>query len=1078
MNEHVNNRAADEALDFDPFAGTAIASTFETTEPQKEVWLSSQLGADASCAYNESVTLNLAGELDGRLLEEAWNAVVQRHEALRATISANGESLMILESLECPLPVEDWTNLDEAKQRAQLDDVRLAEVTTPFDLLNGPLVRTRLIKLANDRHSFVLSAHHIICDGWSFEPLLSDLSAEYSARRNGEAANLPPADSFHTYVQRQSDPDYADEVRASADYWLQRFRTVPEPTELTPDFARPRERSFEAECLVWTLPKSLIDSIQEIGSRKKCSLMTTMLCAFEVFVSRQTGQTDLVIGVPSAGQLAFDCPALVGHCVNLLPMRTHIEAGVSFAEYIASRRRQVLTDFDHQKFTYGSLVKSLPIGRDNSRMPLTSLMFNIDQPLENIRFAGLDCELQSNHRKFEAFEMFLNLTVDDNEAVVECQYNTNLFDAAMMKHRMESFQGLLESIARDPDQKIEALGLLSEAQLQLVCNEWANGPSQDVPAATVIDGFASQVSACASQAACEFGDTTLTYAGFDELTSHVARGLVSLGVGKGQRVGIRLRRSEDLLTAIVGVLKSGAAYVPLDPEFPEERLAFIASDAELSLIISDADSTEGVSDTVRVTTVQAIADESGNAPSDPAAPGADDVAYLIYTSGSTGKPKGVVIRHAALANFLYSMAKVPGLSAGERLLAVTSPSFDISILELLGPLLVGGTVVIADNETVIDGAQLAAVLDEKNIDCLQATPSTWRILQEAGWAGSDSLRALCGGEALDGDLADWLADNSGSAWNMYGPTETTIWSTTAKVERGARPITLGRPIHNTTIYVLDAGRQLAPPGTPGELFIGGDGVAERYWGRPELTAERFVAGPVDGKRIYATGDQVRFRSDGSLEYLGRQDNQVKLHGYRIELGDIEAAMQRHDSVAQAVVAVKSFGRNDDRLVAYVKSANGAAPDSSALRSFVAGILPNYMVPNHVVAIDAFPMTPNRKIDRRALPTPQPDAGSADGADNELHGETQESVARIWRQVLGVSAVGRRDDFFDLGGHSILVTRVVALMRSEMGIEFPFRRFFEAPVLEEVADAVDALGMLSRAGASAGGGDDALEEIEI
>ncbi len=1079
MTQNTPKSGASRAVEFDPFAGLAIQASFPTTEPQKEVWLSSQLGPDASCSYNESIVLELTGEFSATAFEHALYDVIMRHDALRATVSADGESLMISEDSTIDLTFADWRGLDAKSQEEEMRKLRLSEVTTPFDLLNGPLIRARIVRRLDDRHDVIISAHHIVCDGWSFEPLLGDLSRAYNARDAGTVAELPPADSFQVYVTRHSDPEYADEIRESEDYWLQRFRSIPPQTEFTPDKRRPRERSFEADCLLHPLPMALLAKLREVGSTHRCSLMTMLLCAFEVFVSRLTGLTDLVTGVPSAGQLAFDCPRLVGHCVNLLPMRTHVEQTLTFAEYLDSRRSQVLADFDHQKFTYGSLVKALPLQRDVSRMPLTSLMFNIDQPLEGIEFDGLRSKIRSNPRRYDAFEQFFNLTMEEDSATIECQYNTNLFSEALMRHRLESFQNLLEEIASDPGQRIDRIDLLSDRQRELVTGSWAEGPALELSYASFVDGFRAAGAAAPDRTACEFGETATSYAALDALTDRVAANLAGKGIGRGDRVGIMLRRSDRLLFSILGILKAGAAYVPLDPAFPAERLAFIIEDADLALVLGDAEGTPGDLPSADVIAFDELLDVGSDAPDAAPAPvpAPADSAYLIYTSGSTGKPKGVEVDHRNLVNFLCSMNRTPGLDETRRLLAVTSPSFDISILELLGPLMAGGTVIIADDDTVKDGTRLKQQLEESAANCMQATPSTWRMLKEAGWRGGSGFLALCGGEALDGDLADWLAAGCGDAWNMYGPTETTIWSTSRRLVHGSRPVTLGNAIHNTQIRVLDAAGQLVPPGTFGELYIGGYGVAKGYWQRPDLTGSRFRTNVTGAGRAYATGDSVRYLANGELEYGGRLDNQVKLHGYRIELGDIEAALQRFEGVELAVAAARDFAAGDTRLVAYVKMRAGSSLDDVKAREFLATILPAYMVPNHLVEVSAFPMTPNRKIDRRSLPMPDSRVRETVAADNALQGETQRAVAAIWKDVLGVEDVGRRDDFFHLGGHSILVTRVVALIRSDIGADLPLRRFFEAPVLEEVADAIDALRLLARRN-GVRPIDGELEEIEI
>jgi amino acid adenylation domain-containing protein len=1065
-----------EAIDFDPFAGVEIEATVPTTEPQKEVWLSSQLGPDASCAYNESLAIELAGKLEVDALETALNQVVARHDALRATISADGESVCIGKNLRVALPLEDWSRLDSETQFRDLAAIKCQEVSNPFDLFNGPLLRARLIRLAPERHIIVLTAHHIICDGWSFEPLLSDFSQFYSAEIAGTEAKIGPAESLVDYAQRHVDPDYLEEIQTSQQYWLQRFRNIPPQTEFTADRPRPKQRSFDADFICRLLPADLIQRLKDLGAAHGCSLMTTLMSGFEVFVSRLTGNRELVIAVPSAGQVAFDCPSLIGHCVNLLPVRTRIEPELNFAEYLLSRRSQMLADFDHQKFTYGSLIKNLQIGRDPSRMPLTSIMFNIDQPLEGIKFEGLEYEVSSNPRRFEAFEQFFNLSMREKGVVVECQYNRNLFDSDLMQHRLEAFQALLESIVGDPDQKISALQMLSSRQLDMITKQWAENSVSAIPYATCVEAFSQVVAESGDKVALTSGSSPLTYAELDRLTDKISRSLASRGVGSGARVGVLLQRSEKLPVSLLGVLRSGAIYVPLDPELPGERLAYICSDSGIALIIHDQETEAQLPDGSEAVSFDRLVSEQ-NAAALPVAPTAEASAYLIYTSGSTGQPKGVEVSHGNLANFLSSMANEPGLCSDDRLLAVTTSSFDISMLEMLGPLMVGGEIVIADQSAVKDPLLLIDLIQRKSPTVMQATPSSWRMLREADWQGSTGMKILCGGEALDAELANWMLGRCRALWNMYGPTETTIWST-CKHLTDDESVTLGRAINNTQVYVLDEQQRPLLPGSSGELYIGGAGVSKGYWNRAELTAEKFIESDLSPHgRIYATGDAVRFLTDGQLEYLGRLDNQVKLRGYRIELGDVEAALQRYPAVLQAIAAVRDFGANDSRLIGYVKLREGAVLEAKQLREFVAEILPAYMLPQHIVEVTAFPLTANRKIDRKVLPMPvQESAVGESGPDNEPQTPTQVALAEIWRDVLGLSFVGRRDDFFDLGGHSILVTRVVARINQKLGLELPLRRFFESPVLEDIADALDALGILVGEQAWRSVGD--LEELEI
>lgn len=1044
------------SVEFDPFAGAAISASFPTTEPQKEVWLSSQLGPDASCSYNQSIVLELRGRLSVEALEAALNDVVRRHDALRAMVSADGESLLIADDLSISLPTVDLASLDPESAEAETRRLLTGEVTTPFDLLNGPLIRARLLRRSDDRDDLVVSAHHIVCDGWSFELLLGDLARFYNARQSGQDARLPNADSFQVYVQRHSDPGYADDIRTSEEYWLQRFRHVPPQTEFPPDLSRPKERSFEAHCLLHPLPISLVDDLRKLGSAHRCSLMTTLLCAFEVFVSRLTGLNELVIGVPSAGQLAFDCPGLVGHCVNLLPLRTHVEPSLSFAGYLDSRRTQILSDFDHQKFTYGSLIKSLRLKRDVSRMPLTSLMFNIDQPLKGIAFDGLELRIRSNPRQYDAFEQFFNLTMEDDEATIECQYNSNLFSEPLMRHRLESFQKLLEEIAQNADQRIDAIDLLSARQRNLVTSEWA-GDAADEPAtaASVYELVRGQAGKTPDNPAVSCAGQALTYAQLDASVAARSLALRQAGVGRGSVVGVHMARSIDLVATLLSVLRIGATYLPLDPGLPDERLRLICGDARLALLVTDDEERPGWLDdaakTIRSETMTQASELAGTLEDvavDPA-----DAAYMIYTSGSTGKPKGVVVRHSNVVNFLLSMAREPGMVESDRLLAVTTCSFDISVLEFFLPLCVGAEVVIATNEETRDGKTLAELLEKRRITVLQSTPATWKLLLASGWKSGTGLKALCGGEAMPIELARELLPRVGALYNMYGPTETTVWSTVHRFEAEPRDkVPLGKPIRNTRLYVLDRNRRPVPPGTIGELCIGGRGVAAGYHDRAELTADKFADLPFrPEERIYATGDLVRFSGSGELYFEGRSDDQVKIRGYRVELGDIENALQQVESVSEAVVVVKQLSTDDHRLIAHVVPAKGTALSAAKLRKELRRVLPDYMIPQHIVEIAAMPLSPSGKIDRKALPDMEL-KGNRQSVDPPAT-ETERQIAAIWKEAIGVNGIDRRDHFFELGGHSLLAMHVIAEIEQRMKVRIPVAALM-LDSLQQIAAAIE------------------------
>ncbi|MFS8069698.1 MAG: non-ribosomal peptide synthetase, partial [Byssovorax sp.] len=642
----------------------------------------------------------------------------------------------------------------------------------------------------------------------------------------------------------------------------------------------------------------------------------------------------------------------------------------------------------------------------------------------------------------------LNATIDDAR---------DLFDHATIERLFGHLRALLEGIVADPACPIGALPLLTPAERTRMIADW-NATAMEYPRTGAHHLVEAQVDAAPDAVALACEGRELTYRELDRRGNQLARYLQRRGAGPGVRVGISTDRSIDMVVAALAVLKAGAAYVPLDPTYPKDRLAFIAADAGLRILLTQA-SLAGEIEGITATSVRldadgpAIAAESDARLDGEVSP--ESIAYVLYTSGSTGQPKGVRIPHRALANFLTTMRAEPGLTASDRLLAVTSLSFDIAGLELFLPLVSGGRVEIAGRAAVVDGAKLAALLAAKGITVMQATPSTWRLLLDAGWQGAP-IQALVGGEAVPRELVDRLAPRVASVWNMYGPTETTIWSCIQRLHAGGGPVPIGRPIGNTQVYVLDSALQPVPVGVPGELHIGGDGVALGYLDRPELTAQRFIASPfVAGATLYKTGDLCRFRPDGALEFLGRLDFQVKLRGYRIELGEIEAALAQHPSVAEAVTVVREDVPGDKRLVAYLVTRQDLPVDQADLRAFVGEKLPGYMVPTAYVILAAMPLTPNGKVDRHALPAPETGPG-----DEAIHvaprNPIEVTLAGIWQHVLGRERVGATDDFFDLGGHSLLATQVVARIAEALKVEIPLAGIFQARTLGGVAEIIQAV----------------------
>ena len=1054
-------------VDYDPFAEPAITRTAPTTEAQREIWLAASLGADASLSYNESVSLHFGGELDLPRLRASLQGLVDRHDALRTTFTADGMTLVVSGALTLEVPFTDLALLPAEERHRQLAERQARHVETPFDLGRGPLVRAEIVRLGERDHIAIFTAHHIVCDGWSFWVLTKDLAALYAGRGSGQAKALPPPESFADYAAAEAQRSQAAETQADEAFWLQQFPGEVPVLDLPSDRPRPARKSYASRREDYPLDATLVDQVRRAGARCGASLFATLLAAFNALLFRLSGQDDLVVGIPAAGQSIGDHAGLVGHCVNVLPLRSRIDGSMPFSDLVKAVRGTMLDAYDHQQYTYGTLLKKLPIARDPSRLALVSILFNIDQALaaEAKRFEGLSFDFASNPRHFENFELFVNAMDTGAGIRLECQYNLDLFDAATIRRWMGAYESLLRAFVQDAAVPVGVAPVLS-AEDKACLAQW-NATEVPYPReACVPELVSAQAARTPDRVAVVGGGRQMTYAELDQASNRLARRLRALGAERGSLVGLCVGRTPEMLIGLLGILKAGAAYVPLDPAFPRERLVFMAEDSAMRILLTTA----ALRDELRLPPAQvvcldaeaaALEAESAEAlPRDERSATPDDVAYVIYTSGSTGRPKGVRVPNRAVVNFLVSMKAAPGLEESDRLVAVTTLSFDIAVLELQLPLLVGATVVLATRDDATDGERLRDLLTSSEATVMQATPGTWRLLLAAGWSGHRGFKALVGGEAFPRELAEPLLDRTAEVWNMYGPTETTVWSTCFRVKRPLGPMLVGRPIGNTQVHILDEHMQPRPIGSPGELWIGGDGVALGYLNRAELTAERFVADPfrsAPAARLYRTGDLARWRADGNLECLGRTDFQVKVRGYRIELGEIETALVSHAAIGQAVVAAREDRPGDVRLVAYVVAGGSQAVEPEELHSYLASRLPDYMVPSHFVPLDALPLLPNGKVNRNALPAPSATAVVRGTTFVEPRTGAEKLLAELWQEALSVPRVSVHDNFFRLGGHSLLAAQVLARLRREHGIHLPFRHFFEAPTLEQFAQAVEAAG---------------------
>jgi amino acid adenylation domain-containing protein len=791
----------------------------------------------------------------------------------------------------------------------------------------------------------------------------------------------------------------------------------------------------------------------------------TLLGAWAALMARLSGQPDVLIGVPAANRERFDVENLIGFFANTVVVRLDLTGSLSVRELLGQVRARSLAAMQYQDIPFEQVVELARPARSMAHSPLFQAMFAWNGTLGGkFDLPGLEVETLTTPHRVSKFDLSLELRDTGKKVMGGLEYATSLFEKSTIERYLGYFRNLLRAMAADDARAIDCLPIVPESERHHLLREFNNTGAEypkDVPLAKLVE---QQVERTPDAVAVTYDEQRLTYRELNERANQLAHELIKQGAGPDQIVGLYVTRSTDLIVALVAIIKAGAAYLPLDPLFPPERLGYMLSDSGSRLLITEK-SLRGTLPGFAGTTIQ-LEDEDWqtNGRANPAvAVKPEDLGYVIYTSGSTGKPKGVQVPRGALTNFLWSMREWLQLSERDRLLAVTTISFDIAGLEIWLPLLTGAQTVVASFEAAGDGNALKELLERHDITFLQATPVTWRLLFDAGWRGKPNLQAVCGGEAMPQEVAAQLAPAVKRVWNLYGPTETTIWSTGWQVTDGRQPILIGRPLANTQCYILDAHGEPAPAGVTGELYIAGDGLARGYLNRPELTAEKFVADPFAGgaARMYRTGDLARYRPDGNIECLGRIDHQVKIRGYRIELGEIEARLGEYPGVREAVVIAREDTPGDKRLVAYYAVSTLAEAEKGNIgaeqfRAYLSTSMPEYMIPAAYVCMEALPLTPNGKIDRKALPAPETNAFSTRGYEPP-QGEAETKLAAIWSDVLKVDRVGRNDNFFDLGGHSLMAARAVALMNQEFGTSLPIRVLFQANTVSQLASLIGKQG---------------------
>jgi amino acid adenylation domain-containing protein len=1034
-----------------PYNGPLIDAVFPVTESQKEIWLSCFIGGeDANRAYNESVSLRLEGVLQIDRIQEALFELVKRHEALRSAFCADGKQMLIFKELEPVLKFQDLSRLSKKRQEDVISEFARIDVRKSFDLLNGPLFRFALFDLGKDACYVTLTVHHIIGDGWSLGVLLQDFGRIYSALASKGFYVLNTAVGFKEFAAKQLAFQNTQEYLKTETYWLEKFKDDIPAINLQTDFARPPVRSFNSQRNDYELPQHLVTSLKKMGAAAGCSFVTSLLAAFEVFLQKTNKQDQIIIGLPSAGQPAMGMLELVGHCVNLLPIRSKYEPDLNFIDYLKTRKSQILDDLDHQQLTFGSLIRKLPISRYASLVPMVPVVFNIDLGMDKgVHFDSLKQELVYHPRAFENFELFLNANGNDEKLILEWSYNTRLFKSTTIAKMMADFEQMLLNIVSNPDEKLLEIGIGQKLDFKAQLLKRNPVPTAFPRDKTLAHLFQERVSANPDSIAFEQNGVPLSFQLLNENANQLAGYLSGLGVKENDLVAVAMDRSEKMVIALLAIHKLGAAYLPIDANYPMGRIRFMLDDASVKCLLVSNTFKQQFIDEQHIILVDSIwkllVTYSKENP--PLITRPSSLAYVIYTSGSTGNPKGVGVEQHSLVNLFTGLMKEPGINIGDRFLAITTIAFDISAMELFLPLIAGATLVLADNNTSKDGRLLLELLQSANINIMFATPATWLIILEAGWETPLPIVALTGGEALPGDLSDKLLIRTKALWNMYGPTETTILSTQKQIKEINELITIGKPVNNTSVYILDDAGSLVQDGKIGEIYIAGEGLARGYWNNSILTNERFVHNPYttsSASQMYKTGDLGMYLESGEIMYMGRSDNQVKIRGLRIELGEIEFHLRKLKGVKEAIIISR-----DGLLVAYIVPDLLEKGSQMELqwKQDLKYVLPGYMIPNEILVIKQMPLTPNGKVDRNALPIL---IKKQSGKYWAPRSSMEQIIAKIWSNILSKQKVGIRDDFFELGGHSNLAVLAMIRLEKETGIRLPIAAIFQSPTVEELA----------------------------
>ena len=1048
MKDPENNQ---DKIKFDPLC-REIECIIHTTNTQLEIWTDCLIGgSDANKAYNLSYSLKFEGEFVLRAFEHSLRILVLRHESLRASFSSDGNFMNIYKNLEIDISHADLTQSSSNEKEEAIKSIVSKEVNALFDLVTGPLFKVKLIKIDKTTNIAVLTHHHIIGDGLSINIIIEELSVLYSSFIENKVANLRTSIKYSDYAKKINSIAATEEYIQTEDFWLNIYKDSVPVVELPVDLIRPTLRAYNSKRYDHAISETLLTSLKQLGKSTGSSLSTTILATIEIFLCKITGQNDLIVGFPTSGNRRYDMKNLIGDCANLLPLRTKINTSLSLLDYLRQRNPQLLECYLNNQVSFGKLLQKLSIARDPSRVPMVPVTLTIDlnRDIESeFSFIGLTYEFAINPREYSSFELQFHACISKNRPTLQCSYNSSLFKEETIHQWMILYENLLNKLISQQNSPIS--NFIKGNYIE--CYATLNDTKSAYPNISLAEVLNAQGELTPNSIAIEYDNTKISYRDLHKKVNQFAHYLEAQGVESGDYIAVSFPRSPELIYAILAIIQCGAAYLPLDHQYPINRIQYMMEDSEAKFLLTSKELSLSLPKNANTILIDDALQSLEKYPStkltrfvDP-----ENVLYLLYTSGSTGKPKGAKVSNRNVVNLLYSMVIEPGINETDRVPFISTISFDIASFELFFPLFKGATLVIPNHETASDGRLLREMLDDEKISLIVATPTTYQMLLDAGWSKKLPIKIWCCGEPLPTKLAKELINRSDELWTLYGPTEVTIFSSCKHIKTEETIISVGAPIANMQYYIVDQEMNLLPPNTIGEIAIGGDGVGKGYLGRPELTTEKYIPDVFSNKEnaiLYRSGDLGKLLPSNEVMCLGRIDHQVKVRGHRIEIGEIEHVLMSIKGIKSAIVLAQT-----DILIAFIVVDFKFKNEIELIRTWrneLASQLPAFMVPHVFHILDKMPTTLNDKVDRQKLLQYK---SSSEATEEYTFPRTNEErlVAEIWKESLNKKQIDIFSNFFEMGGHSIMAVNVMIKIEKTTGVRIPLSALFQHSTIEKFA----------------------------